>query len=192
LVKKVLGLTIAIMLLSGMMGIGTWAYFNDFEAVAGNAMTAGTLLLKTNNENGVSQTLFATNMRPGQPIGPEYIALKNDGSLDASSLDIEFSYVENDGPINPLNKTADQTAAVIEVTALTCRDINLLSDPGLNSNSNNYFDIQDLKNYDFSGLTGIVAGDTTVFAITIKPITVGIGQFQGDGISIMVTFILNQ
>ncbi len=195
MVKKVLGLTIAILLLSGMMGIGTWAYFSDFESAAGNAMTAGTLLLKTNDSNGVSQTLFATQMKPGQEIGPEYIVLKNDGSLDASSLEIEFSYTENDAPVNlnPINKTADETAAVIQVTNLTYGSSNLLMLPDLNSNGNGHIDIQDLKNYDFSGLPGIVAGASEYFEITVEPITGGgIGQFQGDGISIVITFILNQ
>lgn len=192
LMKKVLGLALAIMILSGMMGIGTWAYFSDFEAAGGNAMTAGTLLLKTNDSNGVSQTLFATNMRPGHEIGPEYIILKNDGSLDAASLDIEFSYIENNGPINPVDKTDDETAAVIEITNLTYGGASIL---GLipDTNSNLRLDIQDVKNSDFTSLAGISAGASKEFEITIEPVTgQQMGQFQGDGISIMITFILNQ
>ncbi len=40
--KKILGLTTSIMLF-----IGTWAYFSDIETSTGNALTAGTLDLKT-------------------------------------------------------------------------------------------------------------------------------------------------
>ena len=84
--KRILGLTIAVLLLIGMTGIGTWAYFSDVETSTGNVLAAGTLDLKTDDVNGVSQTLLATNMRPGYIVGPETIILKNSGSVQGSSL----------------------------------------------------------------------------------------------------------
>ena len=60
--KRILGLTIAFMLLTGMTGIGTWAYFSDVETSTGNVLAAGTLDLKTDDEDGVSQTLFVLNI----------------------------------------------------------------------------------------------------------------------------------
>lgn len=191
MIKKIVGIGIAILLLSGMMGIGTWAYFSDFEAVTGNVMTAGTLLLKTNDANGTSQTLFAKNMEPGTTIGPEYIILKNDGSLDASSLDIQFSYIEDDDDINPVPMTANQTAAGIELMTLKYGGVSIIGTVS-DSNSNGYQDIQDLLASDLSGLSGIIAEASKEFEISIKPRSDISKVFQGDGITITMTFTLNQ
>ena len=43
--KKILGLTIAALLVMGLVGGGTWAYFTDVETSTGNVLTAGTLNL---------------------------------------------------------------------------------------------------------------------------------------------------
>ena len=75
--KRILGLTIAFMLLIGMVGIGTFAYFSDVDTVSSNQLSAGTLDLKTNDADGVSQTLYAINMAPGDTVGPQTITLKN-------------------------------------------------------------------------------------------------------------------
>ncbi len=117
--KKILGLAVAVLLFTGMAGIGTWAYFGDTESSTANVFTAGTLDLKTNDADGVTQTLLATNMKPGVTVGPTLITLKNTGSVDAASLDLSFSYVNADTSPNPTPMTADQTAAMIEVTTLT-------------------------------------------------------------------------
>ena len=89
--KKILGLTVAVLLSIGMVGIGTWAYFSDVETSTGNVLTAGTLDLKTNDVDGVSQTLLATNMEPGDTIGPEIIILKNVFMAKSSKLKIQHN-----------------------------------------------------------------------------------------------------
>ena len=43
--KKIIGLTIAALLITGLIAGGTFAYFNDTEASTGNTFTAGTLNL---------------------------------------------------------------------------------------------------------------------------------------------------
>ncbi len=43
--KKILGLTIAALLVMALVGGGTWAYFSDPETSTGNTITAGTLNL---------------------------------------------------------------------------------------------------------------------------------------------------
>ncbi len=73
--KKIIGLTIAFLLLIGMVGIGTFAYFSDVEIVSSNQLSAGTLDLKTNDADGVSQTLYAINMAPGNTVGSQTISL---------------------------------------------------------------------------------------------------------------------
>ena len=191
MLKKITGLTIAALLVSGMMTIGTWAFFSDFETASNNVMTAGTLDLKTNDADGVSQTLFATNMRPGDTIGPEYIVLKNSGTVAASSSAMAFTYTENDAATNPVNKTADETAAMIEVVTLNYGGSSVLGSV-TDTNVNGYRDIQDLKNTTFSGLTGIAAGDTKNFEIVIRPRSSTAKEFQADGITITMNFTLNQ
>jgi len=80
--KTIIGLTIAFILAVGMIGVGTFAYFSDTETSAGNQLTAGTLDLKTDDADGVSETLYATNLAPGDTVGPSTIQLKNSGSVE--------------------------------------------------------------------------------------------------------------
>ena len=189
--KRIIGLTIAFMLLIGMTGIGTWAYFSDTETSAGNQLTAGTLDLTTNDANGVSQTLLATNMAPGDTVGPETITLKNTGSVTGATLDLAFTYIESDGSPNPTNMTADATAAMMEVTMLNYDISNLLSSVS-DGNSNSYKDIEDLKNADLSSLSGIDASTTRDFEISVQLRTETGNDFQADGITVTMTFTLNQ
>jgi len=189
--KKILGLTVAFMLLIGMAGIGTWAYFSDVETSTGNVLTAGTLDLKTDDVDGVSQTLLATNMAPGDSVGPEIITLKNTGSVAASSLDLAFSYVESDGGTNPINRNANDTAAMLEVTALNYGGSSILGSIS-DGNSNLYKDIEDLKNADLSGQSGIGASATKDFEIAVVLRAETGNDFQADGITVTMTFTLNQ
>jgi spore coat-associated protein N len=189
--KKVLGLSIALILLTGISGIGTWAYFNDIETSSGNVLAAGTLDLKTNDTDGVSQTLLASNMEPGDTVGPETIILKNSGSVDGSSLDLSFTYSENDAGVNPTNRNANDTAATIELTTLKYNGTSLLSSV-TDNNTNGYRDIQDLQDADLSGQSGIAAQANKDFEIAIQARTGVSTDFQADGITITMTFILNQ
>ncbi|MFC1965527.1 TasA family protein [Chloroflexota bacterium] len=190
--KRILGLTIAFMLLIGMVGIGTWAYFSDVETSTGNVFTAGTLDLKTDDVDGVSQTLLAVNLEPGGVVGPETIILKNTGSLGGSTLDLSFTYAESDSSPNPADISADATAAFIEVTALNYDGFNLLSSNVTDNNTNGYKDVEDLKNADLSGLGGISASSSKEFDIAVLLRSDADKALQSDGIDITMTFILNQ
>jgi len=190
-VKKILGLTIAFMLLIGMGSIGTWAYFQDTEASTGNVFAAGTLDLKTNDVDGVTQTLYASNLKPGDSV-PGSIILKNTGSVTASSLDLSFTYIESDGSPNPADMSADATAAMIEVTTLNYGIDNLLLSGISDYQLNGYTDIEDLKNANLAGQTGIDASATKDFTITVQFRGDAGHDFQSDGINITMTFTLNQ
>ena len=124
--KRMLGLTIAFLLLLGMAGIGTFAYFIDVENSAINQLAAGTLDLKTNDADGVTQTLYADHLEPGETVGPSMIILNNSGSVAGATLDISFSYVESDISPNPTDMSANVTAAQIEVTTMEYGGSNLL------------------------------------------------------------------
>ena len=189
--KKIFCLTIVLLLLIGSIGAATWAYSSDTEASTGNQLIAGTLDLKTDNADGVTQTLYAANMEPGGTVSPFTIQLKNSGSVDGSSLDIAFSYVESDGSPNPVNMSADETAAMIEATTLNYGGSSLLSSVS-DSNSNGYKDIQDLKNADLSGQSGLNTQATKDFEIAVQLRSETGNGFQADGITTSITFTLNQ
>ena len=189
--KTIIGLTIAFILAVGMIGVATFAYFSDTETSAGNQLTAGTLDLKTDDADGVSETLYATNMAPGDTVGPSTIQLKNSGSVDGSSLDIEFSYVESDGSPNSVDKSANDTAAMMEVTTLDYGGSDLLGSVS-DSNGNGYEDIEDLENEDLSGQSGIDASATENFEIAVQLRSETGDDFQADGITLTMTFTLNQ
>ena len=188
--KRIVGLAIALILLVGMGGIGTWAYFSDVETAAGNELTAGVLDLKTDDVDGVTGTLTLSNMKPGDTTSGS-ITLKNTGTMTGSTLDIEFSYVEDDGTPNVVNMSADDTAAVIEVTTLDYDASSLLG--GISDgNSNTYTDIEDLKNANLTGLSGINASATKDFEVAVQLRTETGNDFQADGVNITMTFTLNQ
>jgi predicted ribosomally synthesized peptide with SipW-like signal peptide len=189
--KKILGLTIVFMLLIGMSAIGTWAYFSDIETIQNNTFAAGTLDLKTGDSDGVSQTLLATNMAPGDTVGPETIILNNAGSVAGSTMDLSFSYVENDNGTNPTNMTANQTAAMLEVTTLDYNSSSILGTVS-DSQPNGYIDIEDLYNADLSGQSGIADSANKVFGIEVKLRDNTGNDFQEDGVTITMTFTLNQ
>jgi len=169
----------------------TISSFVDLETSTGNQLLAGTLDLKTDDVDGVSQTLYAPSMSPGDSVGPSTIVLKNSGSVDGSSLDIAFSYEESDGSPNSVDKSADDTAAMMEVTTLNYGGSSLLT--GISdANVNGYKDIQDLKNADLGGQSGIAALATKDFQMTVQLRSETGNDFQADGINMTMTFTLNQ
>ena len=92
--------------------------------------------------------------------------------------------------------TADQTAAVIQVLTLEYDGDNLLDTsftPHVNdTNGNGYIDIYDLKNAHLTGLPGLDAGVSKNFDISVR-LKSDIGNdFQGDGITVTMTFTLKQ
>ncbi|MFC1946899.1 TasA family protein [Chloroflexota bacterium] len=190
--KKILGLVIGLLLMAGMSGISTWAFFSDVETSSNNVLAAGTLDLKTDDQDGVTQTLMTTNMKPGDIVGPEIIILKNSGSLTSSSIDISFSYIEDDSTPNPIDMSANDTASSIIVTILKYDEANILTNVD-DHNTNGYIDVYDLAaTSDLTGLTGISFGATKNFEIAVQLSENVTGQYQSDGIDITMTFFLKQ
>lgn len=174
-----------------MIGAGVFAYFSDTETSTGNQLTAGTLDLKTDDADGVSQTLYATNMAPGDTVGPATIQVKNSGSVNGSTLDMVFYYVENDGSPNDVNKTADETAGQMEVTTLNYGGSSLLTSV-TDVNTNGYKDVYDLASTDLTGQSGIDASATKNFQIAVQIRSDTGNDFQADGITMIMNFTLNQ
>jgi hypothetical protein len=190
-IKKSLVILVFLLAIYMGFGAGTWAFFLDNEASSADQMASGTLDLKTDDADGVSQTLYNTAIAPGDSVGPDTIVLKNTGSVAGSSLDISLSYVESDGSPNFFNMSANQTAAIFEVITLSYDGTDLIASISDN-NSNSYIDIQDVTIADLSGQSGLAAGaakDFTIEITTDSGIWVG---YADDGIVITMNFTLNQ
>lgn len=189
--KKIVGLSLALVMLIGMIGLGTFAYFANAETSSGNQMASGTLDLKTNDADGVSRTLYAASMSPGAAVGPCTITLKNAGTADGATLDIGFTYAESDGSTNSVNKTADEVAAIMEVTTLNYGGPSFLGSVS-DINSNGYKDVYDLSNSNLTGLSGIAALATKDFDIAVRARSEIGNDFQADGLTVTMTFTLKQ
>jgi predicted ribosomally synthesized peptide with SipW-like signal peptide len=190
--KKIIGFVIVLLLMAAITGIGTWAFFTDVEASSGNILAAGTFDLKTDDQDGVTQTLIATNMRPGDTVGPEVITLKNSGSLTGSTVDISFFYSEDDSAPNPVDMSADDTASFIIVTILKYDEADILTRVD-DQNSNGCIDVYDLAiTSSLTGLPGITSEAAKNFEIGVQLSEDVTGQYQSDGIDITMTFSLKQ
>jgi predicted ribosomally synthesized peptide with SipW-like signal peptide len=170
---------------------GTWALFSDNEASMDDQTVSGTLDLKTDDADGVSQTLYATDLMLGETIGPGTIQLKNAGSVAGSTLDIAFSYVETDISPNSVNENADDTAGTLEVITLSYNGSSLLGSVS-DSNTNGYIDVYDLANADLTGQSGINPSATKDFRIAIQLRSDTSQDFHADGVTVTMTFILDQ
>jgi predicted ribosomally synthesized peptide with SipW-like signal peptide len=198
MVKKIIGLLILAFIMLGVVSTATFANFNDSESSSKNKLAAGTFDLRTNGVNSVTATLININVKPNNAVNGSTIQLSNAGLINGATLNISFSYIESDNASQngTPNMTADQVAAVLQVTVLSYDTINLLALPLTDTNSNGYIDVQDLINAintaKMSLLSGLNAGATKLFNISVL-LRDGISNdFQGDGINITMTFTLNQ
>lgn len=82
--RKILGLTIAIVLIIGVVAGGTWAYFSDTEEVTGNVFTAGTIDISLDPTDGQDVTTVEgyVDLKPCQ-TGYIYACVNNDGTNPA-------------------------------------------------------------------------------------------------------------
>ncbi|UCB42871.1 MAG: hypothetical protein JSV77_10555 [Dehalococcoidales bacterium] len=189
--RTIISLVFVALLVVGAAGIATWALFTDTEESNDNQLIAGCLDLRTDDADGVTQTLYATDMAPGEPVGPATIVLSNAGTMNGATLDIAFSYVENDGGSNIVDMTADEMAAMIEVTTLSYDGSSLLGSVS-DGNTNSYVDVQDLSNADLSGQAGLTTVETKDYIIAVQFRSVIGNDYQADGITLTMTFVLNQ
>ncbi len=211
--KKILGLTLAVLLFMGLVGSGTWAYFSDTEQSTGNTLSAGTLDLNVNGGDAAVTTLSVPSAFPGDS-GSGNTTLFNNGSL-AAELDIIFGSVNNTESVGSTEYEADVIggAGVGELGAAAIFAVFIdvdfdgvwsSGDIGLSANSTGTLysfplalEYQALNNYGsdnfgdvYSGTMGV--GDEDGFYILYQIPTSPDNTFQGDSLSIDITFILEQ
>ncbi len=201
--KKIVGLTMALVLVIGLVGAGTYAYFSDTESSTGNTLTAGTLDLNIAGGDTPITTFNVSDVAPGDN-GTASSILANVGSLDGE-LDIATSAVTNtpgaggteyEGGSGELGASA-QLAMYIDVDqsgSVTAGDIGLKSDETTYDPTGGLeYDIID--NYandewdDVETMNASAADD--IFVSWGVPTTIG-NEIQGDSVSFDITFTLEQ
>jgi predicted ribosomally synthesized peptide with SipW-like signal peptide len=129
--RKILGLTVAAVLVMGLVGGGTWAYFSDTEQTTGNIFAAGTLDLGLSNTDSggtsnasTSATFSASDLYPGSTAGSGTLYINNNGSIAMSSINVTFSYSYTEGSPDTVTgydatTGTDNMSAMMKITTAT-------------------------------------------------------------------------
>jgi spore coat-associated protein N len=201
--KKILGLTIAALLIIGIISGGTFAYFSDTETSVSNTLTAGTLDLNINGGDIAVTTLSVSDVAPGDS-GSDNSTITNVGSL-LGELDISTSAVTNtpgaggteyEGGSGELGANA-QLAMYIDVDQSGDWSA---GDIGLKSDNTTYdhptaldyaiFDNYASKSWDATENMSASAADDFLMLWQV-PTDTG-NDIQGDSVSVNITFVLEQ
>lgn len=208
--KKIFGLTIAALLIIGLIVGGTYAFFSDTETSSNNQFSAGTLDLKLSDANetdqdGVTASFGGSNLKPNDTIGPSTVTLKNTGTITADHVEIKFANSVTDNPTynaTDLGANIADMSTVLNVSALSYGGTSLLTQTVPGTFDNTYIEAADnagnndgtitlneLNNVIIQGLAAPAANNgTSVFSITFTiASTVGNG-IQGDIVNVTVTF----
>ena len=93
--KKIIGLTIAALIILAMAGTGTWAYFSDVETSQNNTLTAGTLNLQVGVNDPCTESInLGTQIVPGDSGTAADWTTSNLGNT-SGSLKIEIGTITN-------------------------------------------------------------------------------------------------
>ncbi len=200
--KKIVGLTMALVLVIGLVGAGTYAYFSDTETSVDNTLTAGTLDLNIEGGDIDVTTFDVGDVAPGDN-GTASSTLANIGSLDGE-LDIATSAVTNTpgvggefgGGSGELGANA-QIAMYLDVDqsgSVTAGDIGLKSDETTYDPTGGLeYDIIDNYASDTWNATETLAASAAddIFVSWGVPTTTG-NDIQADSVSFDITFTLEQ
>ena len=204
--KKILGLTIAALLIIGMVGGGTWAYFSDTETSTDNTFTAGTLDLKLQDDDesatdGVTASWFNDNMAPGDSeVG--WVDLWNSGTLDAHHVEISFANTVTDvvttGNDDDISDSMNVTAMSYGATDLLALSAGAFVNTDIEAadvNDDQIITLDELDSVTIDNLTEVPTADSALekrLAMTVElDSDTGNGN-QGDSVTTVITFELNQ
>ncbi|MFC1943118.1 TasA family protein [Chloroflexota bacterium] len=211
--RKILGLTIAALLVMGLVGAGTWAYFTDTEQSTGNILTAGTLDLNINGADAAVTTLSVSTAYPGD-TGSGNSTLYNNGS-QAAVLDIVFGSASNTESTGDTEYEADNISGAgvgelgSQATFAAYIDVDMGGawnggDIGLSANGTGELysfpmalEYQALNNYSTDNFSNVYSGNMAVgaqdgFYILYDIPTGANNAIQGDSVSVDITFTLRQ
>jgi predicted ribosomally synthesized peptide with SipW-like signal peptide len=200
--KKIVGLTIAVLLIIGLVGAGTYAYFSDTESSTNNTLTAGTLDLNINGGNIAVTTFTESAVAPGDS-GSGNSTLANVGSM-SGELDVTTSAVTNTpgaggefgGGSGELGASA-QIAMYLDVDqsgSWNAGDIGLQSDATTYSypTALNYDVIDNYASETWDAVETMANAASDGIVVNWQVPTSADNSIQGDSVSFDITFILEQ
>ncbi len=205
--KKILGLTVAALMVMGLIGGGTWAYFTDPEQITGNLLSAGTLDLDLNGVDTGATLFNISNMAPGAS-GNGSATISNSGTL-GGVLGIQFSTINNvqgTGGTEFEQTGSGELGAQAKIAVFIDVDSSSTwssGDIGLqNSNDTRYFypaalDYQTIDSYASDNWSDVYSGNMTStasdkFYVLYDIPTTADNAIQGDSCGFAIYFILKQ
>ncbi len=209
--KKILGLTVAALMVMGLVGGGTWAYFSDPETTENNVFTAGKLDISFGAN--VSVPFSVSNFVCGQTMSGS-ITIVGTGSSINSTLALvtgAFSEPAESQPAEfPTDMTENEVAGELQIT-VTVPDLEFTQDEwGADLKPWTADDTGEDLNSDpdviytgpVSGLTAgakkcaMEVGDSITYSITVSfpadPTGADDNVWQGDGVEFNFTWTANQ
>jgi len=215
--RKLLFLILALFLVIGLVGAGTYAWFQDTETSEDNVFTAGTLVLEIRDHQvgwgePVIGTWTAENMAPGDEweFDVPFVKLRSVGSLVADHLEITADYTVSGVP-EPFDP--DSMGQYMEVTWALYEDggwrINLLDgtwegEPpfpdGYQAGDWQIQDVDgdgritfaDLRAQPLDNLPPPMYLDDTWFEMSVRFSEDAGNEFQGASFNLTMIFTLNQ
>jgi hypothetical protein len=212
MLKKIIGISLALVITLCAAGGSTYAYLLDTEDARSNFVSAGTLDMTLDGANGTAYTITASNIKPGNYIprpttdpatdSAAVILISNDGSVDAGSQQYSNSLVMaatySDASVSGYSGgvSDDNMAGALEVTYLAVNDplwgeYSILGNI-TDANSNGYPDINDLY-LAAAAIPGEWYPITPYyFKIQLRLNPSAAAAFQGKGLDITLHFTMNQ
>ena len=206
--KKIIGLSIAALLIIGIVAVGTFAYFSDTATSTGNTWTAGTLVLSEattgsaiNNSyvvtpgggiNGSVQFGVTDPVKPGSS-GTITWTLNNTGNVPGTLTLVAInSFTENPAP--DASQLATWTALGSHVGLgqdlmvwVTRDGIDILGSTGAYVAMSG---LQAALNLEVNNT--ITIGTPVVYVLNWQVPTTAGNEIQGDSANLNITFTLNQ
>ena len=201
--KKIIGLSIAALLIIAIVGVGTFAYFSDTAASTGNTWTAGTLTLglvttgaATNATASVSpagsinNSMQFTNVVPGSS-GTITWTLNNTGNVPGTLTLVAINTFKENPPENAPEHAADPTDSIglgqDLMVWVTRNGTDILGSTGTYVAMSG---LQTALNLEIKETVTI--GTPMVYVLHWQVPTTVNNEIQGDSANLDITFTLNQ
>jgi len=123
--KKVIGLTLAAILIAGIAGGGTWAFFSDSETSQNNTLTAGTLDLRVGATDPCTESInLGTQIKPGDNDNAADWTITNLGNI-SGTLKVEIGSITNyeNTWLEPEQATGDTTSGATQGELGSCIEV---------------------------------------------------------------------
>ncbi|RLC70464.1 MAG: hypothetical protein DRI26_07070 [Chloroflexi bacterium] len=197
--RRILLSLMLIALIGALIGGGVYAVFTDTEASSSNQFAVGTLDLKVDDENPWTSTkISVSNLKPGDS-GAVDCTLKNDGTIDGSSLTVDIQNLSDSEGTNPEPETDTTEPGDLSANL----DLVLWVDDGAGGGTANngvrdgteqllYSGKLNAEAGPYSVTGGLAAGATTYIGIGYSIASSVGNDIQGDTCTFDIVFVLTQ